>query len=638
MQLAILLRLIHVQGAGLPEKRTTLYEEYMKLFFNREAEKSNVVRDYRDLLMSIHGALAWSLHTQVEDGKGSGRITRALLRDEIMTFLQSEGHKTSIANQLVKGTVERVGALVSRVEGTFEFEVQPLREYFAARHLYQTAPYAPVGRSPSGTRPERFVALARRPYWTNVTRFFCGFYDRGELAGLVDEIVGLSEDRKYDLINRPRSLAMMLLADQVFSQAPRQMRTLIDFVVTEPGFHRLTTVGLMRGPSMALPVRSGREMLRDSCLEKLQGSAVSAQRRTLRNVIAENSEEDWRKRIWMSRFAAAPSAARRFREAMDLEIVASFSPSEIRDLTDGDTETELRWLVQAGHFEYIAKDARVRGLATRAFFDDKLHVPRNWPDRTATQYVVPALDRLLRPVMFAQWLVEAEKGETAEGTPVRYWARRWGVHHEEYMQRYVKNKRRPLAAFTKFVWDLMGKSLDDWQRALEPWEALVDRGFAEAPGSERMLRVAIVASATAARSDAGAWDDDGFAPTKGLVRRLFLARQKSNATGWWRERLAESKGENACVCLAILLCGSRPNLISTLQTEIGRMIDGLSSEDWERLWFFVRLIARARKGVESSIPEEWFLRTRICFATSGATADRQNRGCGFTGAGCERIF
>ena len=84
----------------------------------------------------------------------------------------------------VRGTVERIGALVSRVEGVYEFEVQPLREYFAARHLYKTAPYSPPGRQCKGRRPERFEALARSFYWTNVTRFFCGFYAVGELAGL----------------------------------------------------------------------------------------------------------------------------------------------------------------------------------------------------------------------------------------------------------------------------------------------------------------------------------------------------------------------------------------------------------------------------------------------------------------------
>ena len=83
------------RGVALPEKRTTLYEEYMKLFFNREAEKSTIVRDHRELLMSIHGVLAWLLHTQAEGGAGSGRITRLSLRDEVRTYLATEEHDPS---------------------------------------------------------------------------------------------------------------------------------------------------------------------------------------------------------------------------------------------------------------------------------------------------------------------------------------------------------------------------------------------------------------------------------------------------------------------------------------------------------------------------------------------------------------
>jgi predicted NACHT family NTPase len=37
MQLTILLSLIHTEGAALPDKRTSLYGEYVRLFFAREA-------------------------------------------------------------------------------------------------------------------------------------------------------------------------------------------------------------------------------------------------------------------------------------------------------------------------------------------------------------------------------------------------------------------------------------------------------------------------------------------------------------------------------------------------------------------------------------------------------------------------
>ena len=233
MQLAILLHLIHVQGVALPEKRTALYAEYIKLFFNREAEKSTIVRDQRDLLLSIHGRLAWVLHTQVEDGSGSGRMSDSALQKCVRDFLESEGHGTDVmklVDQLVQGAVERIGALVSRVSGTFEFEVQPLREYFAARHLYQTSPYSPPGRERKGTRADRFEALAQNAFWTNVARFFCGFYDKGELSSLVDGITHLGTQSDHNLINQSRRLAIMLLSDHVFSQVPRVTNRLIEFV------------------------------------------------------------------------------------------------------------------------------------------------------------------------------------------------------------------------------------------------------------------------------------------------------------------------------------------------------------------------------------------------------------------------
>src|SRR5688572_22405260 len=101
---------------------------------------------------------------------------------------------------------ERIIFIVSRIQGTFEFEVQPLREYFAARHLYVTAPYAPSGFRQKGTLPDRFDAIAPSPYWLNVTRFFSGCFDKGELPCLLDRLRRLAEE-EYELTNQPQRLA-----------------------------------------------------------------------------------------------------------------------------------------------------------------------------------------------------------------------------------------------------------------------------------------------------------------------------------------------------------------------------------------------------------------------------------------------
>ncbi len=79
MQLTILLSLMNIRGSSLPDKRTSLYDSYMDLFFSRESEKSEIVLEYRDLLFDIHRYIAWKLQTAAEAGEG-GSIERSSLR------------------------------------------------------------------------------------------------------------------------------------------------------------------------------------------------------------------------------------------------------------------------------------------------------------------------------------------------------------------------------------------------------------------------------------------------------------------------------------------------------------------------------------------------------------------------------
>ena len=71
MQLTILLSLIRSQGLSLPEKRTALYDDYIKHFLDRESAKTPIVRDHRELLINVQRYFAWILHTEAEQG-GSG--------------------------------------------------------------------------------------------------------------------------------------------------------------------------------------------------------------------------------------------------------------------------------------------------------------------------------------------------------------------------------------------------------------------------------------------------------------------------------------------------------------------------------------------------------------------------------------
>ena len=117
MQLAILLSVIHTKGVSLPDKRTALYDDYVQIFFSREAEKNAIVREHRDTLIDVHRYLGWLLHSSVEIGNYQRGITVEELRGVLTEYLTAEGRSPEIVDDLFTGIVERVVALVSRVEG-----------------------------------------------------------------------------------------------------------------------------------------------------------------------------------------------------------------------------------------------------------------------------------------------------------------------------------------------------------------------------------------------------------------------------------------------------------------------------------------------------------------------------------------
>jgi len=74
-------------------------------------------------------------------------------------FQRTYGKPEDVVDELFEAATDRLWALTSKEEGTFEFEVLSLREYFAARYLYR---YAGEG-DPRFDRTLVFRELLRRP-------------------------------------------------------------------------------------------------------------------------------------------------------------------------------------------------------------------------------------------------------------------------------------------------------------------------------------------------------------------------------------------------------------------------------------------------------------------------------------------
>jgi hypothetical protein len=298
MQLSILLNLIHMHGESLPSKRTEMYDNYVDLFFGREVEKSDVVREHRKILERIHRFLGYKLHANAEVSRGTGRVSESELRSLICEYLRSIDRPEALVDTLYFGIAERVVALVSRVEGTYEFEVQPLREYFAARYLYDTAPYSPPGREVTGTKPARFEGIARDPYWLNVTRFFAGCFSDGELLDLAERVVELIDDPAFRNDSYPLRLAVALLQDLVFNQSQKATDRLVNVLIRPENLAWLARAE-PKDESIP-PPDAGADSVVRTAWARLQTTTNESQVQELAGLIARHADLDARHQLWLS--------------------------------------------------------------------------------------------------------------------------------------------------------------------------------------------------------------------------------------------------------------------------------------------------------------------------------------------------
>lgn len=229
MQLTILLDLLHQQGAATPTQRTDLYDKYVELLLAREANKHpKAVRDHKEELLEIIPFLGWYLHAHTEESQINGRMTVDELKEAMRHFQRTYGNRESIVDQLFEGASDRLWALTSKVDGTYEFEVVSLREYFAARFLYRNAGEGNTDFDSTTVLRE----LLRRPYWLNTARFYGGNAKGNGIypltAGIEQELSGSTSPASY-------LAAWALLTDGVFLRRPREARKILTALCSDAG-------------------------------------------------------------------------------------------------------------------------------------------------------------------------------------------------------------------------------------------------------------------------------------------------------------------------------------------------------------------------------------------------------------------
>ncbi len=597
MQLAILLNLIHTHGSSLPEQRTALYDQYMDLFFSREAGKSDVVRQHRNLLIAIHRYLGWILHSRAELGRHQGSITIAELTELVSDYLKQEEHEGEIVQDLFSGMLERVVALVSRVEGTFEFEVQPIREYFAARYLYDTAEYAPVGSHKSGTLPDRFAALSRNYYWLNVTRFYAGCYSSGELASLVDGLEDLAEDSEFKYTSLPLVLIATLLSDWVFAQQPKLTRRVLALLATPERLCLLCSTGARRQGTSGipqLPPECGGRTVTEVAFAHLQNFPPRDIEDLMLELLRNHANPNDILSLWKATLTGLGGAKKlRWIEiGQRLGCLAKLTFGECDTLlksTNSDISV-LHSLLRAGHVDVCERNED--NLAS--LISSLLNSERGFRRRGASQpnSISDGLAQCLDGHAFA---ISSFEGPT--GTVIENFRRFFGYREELFDPDFWKSLPQTdflkgIAAFVLAVKSELSRSNHEWQSSLDPWKNIVNAGIKTFGNKWAFYQITNCSGLVKYQ---GPEIGQAFDFTsQDLCTLVQIARAKSVSPTFWKEIIEKSEGHELVFLLLLCFTWVSPGILSRLFSVLDKKLDSLDAHQWTQLYKSIEVAANLR--------------------------------------------
>jgi hypothetical protein len=391
MQLAILLHMLYRQQL-MPEKRTKLYDEYFDAFLTREqaADKEPLLATERPLIERVHAYLGWYIQTETEAGRCAGAITGAVLKRELRRFLADRDGGKRLADKLFDAFTTRMLCLNAREHDAYQFEVQTLREYFTAVYLFEE-----VDRD---RRDDCLSAMLRRPYWSNVLRFYVGRYTDGEVRGLKHLLEEATEEQPLSGMPLVRATAAQLLNDRVYQgQKSKPFEEVVDFILAGAGVV-LAEDGLLDsgGGPVVFSDQAGRAQAVEHLKARLEKPQAPEMTRVLCNNLARHAEPEddldkWAKKAvdddvnWLNIAAplgilnsSLPGHENRVAKAMTAYASDTHWPSQL--LADGKYNGKDDAVVTAivadlndGAYELISKgplDAsipgRIAGLALRA--------------------------------------------------------------------------------------------------------------------------------------------------------------------------------------------------------------------------------------------------------------------------------
>lgn len=571
MQLAILLRLMQ-RRAVLPERRTVLYDRYIDVFMDRES-KSPLVAEHKDIIVKFHKLLAWHIHTHVELGRSKGSIGLDELRTLLVNFLARRGLDAKVVDDLFDSVTGRVLCLVERELGSreFQFEVQPLREYFAAQHAYDMLPNLVVRRN---TRPACLGVLLRRPYWSNVMRFFAGRFTSGEVPSIIFELRDIQDERHTGCHPLSRVAAKFLLDDHVMAgELEQTVAEMVRLVLRGPG-QVFALDGLIQQPDT--PLRfvelGGRQVATDVVIECLATDLTPPDSAV--NLLRQWGTVRAAAKVWLDRIDSMPSS-RWLDVAVPLQALSN--------LTDQQRE-RIAAILEAVPTEQTLLDVLVESrtdlvsdvLVTRCLDEMRLGIATAVPrgDDSCHYGRLAHVSDAQRFYDYRRITQTADKTTHDAGTspPPRPRARRVQLPCES-------------AAWRSHVETLTTAQAGraDW-RAPSSWHNLLDNVETWWSGDSWPLREAVLAMpdfAVPVGVDHASIIDGS--PWRAVAAWLQQATDNRREVEWWQNATPEYHGTRPLAALSFLVAAlavASTNVVAQMGDALNRLADDMDRRQW----------------------------------------------------------
>jgi len=565
MQLAILLHLMQRRSV-LPEKRTELYDRYIDVFFDREA-KNPAIAQHKHVVIEFHKLLAWRIHTKMERGDSSGAVSLGELERVLAGHLEPRGLDPATIADLFTAVTTRVVCLVQRDLDAheFQFEVQPLREYFAASYLYDTSP----SNGPKNTRAACLAELLKRPFWSNVARFYAGRFTSGEIPSIPYALREIQKDASVGAHPLSRVAAKQMLDDHVLvGQTELMIRDLIGVIFIGSG-PVLAVDGLLE-QSEALPhfgPTSGAKQATDFLTDRLREPPTPDVASAIATLLVELTGAAGARQRWWEQITRVDPAAW-LPTAAALGLLNDPQPDRVqavdRLLATLDPDVEILPLLVSTDATVLS-DARVRrcidelrrGLGGRV---GEGRDPSNPYQRLSTTATAGPL--------YAS-LTAKSPTETPDAGPAK--------------RRRRIRRRAELAAWSEHVARLESATIEHRRQPNRgSWCALLDTVDSVWGGDCWPMREALLAHpADLTQAEAELAVIAESSPWRQVARWLGEARDRRNDLGWWTAQAQVCTDELASMTFVVAaLVFATNETVRQLTAQLNNHTGRLSTARW----------------------------------------------------------